>query len=337
MNSLILNIVYSINALSLNSGSIVIIGMIVILGMALMVIILYLQNQKAKSFLAAQDDIISRHKQELESKNKEISESTIYARRIQTAILPHPEKTKDILPEHLIFFKPKELVSGDFYWVERRSKKIMFATIDCTGHGIPGGLMSIIGYDGLNRAISDFEITKSDKIITALNDFVIETIQRTGSIDVKDGMQVALCVLNTENNQLEYTGAINPLYIISKKKSIDVDGSAAKPKLSKNQFNLFEIKADRIAIDPGSGAKKFTAHRIQLAKDDRVFIFTDGYADQFGGEEGKKYSYPKFRELLLDIQSLKLTEQKNQLEIDLEKWQGEHEQLDDILIIGVRI
>ena len=312
-------------------------GILLIFLLTIILIQVYLQKKKILTLLTLKDSEIQKQKELVEQKNKEITEGVIYARRIQSAILPNPQKIAQILPDSFIYFKPRDIVSGDFYWIERRSKKTMFAAVDCTGHGVPGALMSIIGYDGLNRAISEFEITKSDKIVNALNDEVTETLKQTGSVDIKDGMDISLCVLNRENNVMEYTGAKNPVYIVRKSDSLEVDNNEVKPNISDGNYSLFEVKADRMSIEPTREIKKFTPHRMQLEKNDRVYVFTDGYPDQFGGEQGKKLSYQSFRKILLSIQNLSMEDQKNQLEIELEKWQGDHDQLDDILILGVNI
>jgi len=322
----------------MNNNHFIIIGAAVIIVILIIILIrIYFEKKNTSQLISSQDAIIKKQKEEIELKNKEITEGIIYARRIQSAILPPPQKVTQILGEHLIYSKPKDIVSGDFYWIERRAKKIMFAAVDCTGHGVPGGLMSIIGYDGLNRAINEYEITKSDKIVNALNDSVTETLRHTGSVDIKDGMDISLCVYNSQSLLMEYTGAKNPVYIIRKINSLDVDNSPTEALASNGDFFLFEIKADRMSIEPTKEIRKFTPHKVQLEKDDRVYIFTDGYPDQFGGELGKKLSYRNFRNILLDIQMLSMEDQKNQLEIELEKWQGVHQQLDDILIIGVKI
>ena len=316
---------------------------IIITGVLLIVILIILfirkdrKLQKTIRLIAAKETEIQYYKEVIEQKNKEITEGVIFARRIQTAILPTPQKTAQILPDSFIYYKPRDIVSGDFYWIERRAKKVMFAAVDCTGHGVPGALMSIIGYEGLYRAIGDYEITKSDKIVNALNAEVTETLKHTGSVDIKDSMDISLCVLNKENLILEFTGAKNPVYIIRKKELLQINNLPVKPKASSGNHFLFEVKADRMSIEPARIAKKFTSHRIQLEKGDRIYLFTDGYPDQFGGEQGKKLSYRSFREILLGIQDYSMEDQKNQLEIEIEKWQGEHDQLDDILIIGVGI
>lgn len=255
-------------------------------------------------------------KEELAQKNKDITDSIRYAKRIQYAILPEESP----FPDTFILFKPKDIVSGDFYWFNQVGDKEFFSAVDCTGHGVPGAFMSIIGHNSLTKIVREYGILEPGKILTQLNKEVLETLhQRTDMGDVYDGMDLALVSYDRKGKYLEYSGAFNPLYLVR-------DGE------------ILETQADKISI--GRSALKtevaFQNHRIEVKPGDTVYLFSDGYADQFGGELMKKFKYRNLKELLLKIQSESMPQQRIILDITIEKWRGDIEQLDDILVIGRR-
>jgi len=257
---------------------------------------------------------------QLFQKNKDITDSLAYAKRIQDALLPTEGYAKTILPEHFIFFKPKDIVSGDFYWIEEWKHQIFIAAVDCTGHGVPGAFMSILGSDLLHEIVKDHGINKPAAILNALNKGLAKTLhQNTKLSEVKDGMDIAFCSFDKKNNLLEYSGAFNPLWVI------------------RNNC-ILEFHADKQPIGAFLGEQTlFTNHEVQLQSGDTIYIFSDGYADQFGGPHGKKFRYKQFQELLLSIQGEPIQEQKKILETSLENWKGDLDQVDDVLVIGVRI
>lgn len=264
---------------------------------------------------------IEAQKEELAEKNKDILDSIRYAKRIQLAILPPEEITREALRDHFILYKPKDIVSGDFYWVESADKNnILFAAVDCTGHGVPGAFMSIIGYNGLNRAVRESHLLHPAAILDELNQNVGESLRQNqeDSSAVKDGMDITLCSINYKEMTLEYAGANNPLYIIRK-------------------GELIETKANKQPIGPFDSRKPFTNHQFKLEKGDTIYIFSDGYADQFGGPEGKKFKYKNFKELLISIQNKSMPEQNQILDETIENWKGTQPQIDDILVMGVRV
>jgi serine phosphatase RsbU (regulator of sigma subunit) len=266
---------------------------------------------------------------ELDEKNKDITASIRYAKRIQDAILPPDEFVKTHLPKTFVLFKPKDIVSGDFYWVNpvlnpdsKEPTGVLFAAVDCTGHGVPGAFMSIVGHNLLDQAVSEHGITQPAEILNELNKSVSETLRQSNVEDnaVKDGMDIAICRFNRETSVLEYAGAYNPLWHIR-------NGSLTEYKA--NKFPIGNLKSGE--------NKKFTNHSIQLEKGDTLYIFSDGFADQFGGPDGKKFKYNALKQLLLESQHLSMEEQGALLENTIEKWRGTLEQVDDILVIGTRL
>ncbi|MEQ8522955.1 MAG: two-component regulator propeller domain-containing protein, partial [Vicingaceae bacterium] len=257
---------------------------------------------------------------ELERKNKDILDSINYARRIQTALLPSQKKVRENLSNSFIFFKPKDIVSGDFYWMERIGNKVLFAAADCTGHGVPGAFMSFIGHNGLNKAVIENDILTPSKILDLLNREVNETLKQEEEREVKDGMDIAMCSLDIETLELEFAGAFNPLYLVR-------DGEVQ------------EFKGDRRPIGsfPNDKERLFANHKMKLKKGDALYIFSDGFPDQFGGPDGKKFRYKQFREILVECQQKDMNTMDEYLENVMSDWMGEFEQIDDVVIIGVKI
>lgn len=270
---------------------------------------------------------VVRQKEEIESQRvklehlyNEVTDSIKYAKRIQEAILPPEALIKKELPNSFVLYKPKDIVSGDFYWMEKVDNKVFFAAVDCTGHGVPGAFMSIVGYNLLKQIVK--EESDPGKILNKLSRGVKDTLHQGVEEDSsKDGMDIALCSYDTQTKVLKYAGAYNPLYLV-------------------RGGELIETKADKFPIGGAlkdSDSLTYTSHTIQLQTDDTVYIFSDGYADQFGGEKGKKFMVKQFRQLILSIQDKSMEEQKRYLNYIIEQWRGNHEQVDDILIMGMRV
>ena len=268
---------------------------------------------------------VVRQKEEIEIKNKHITDSIRYAKRIQNAILPPDKYVKELLPNSFILYRPKDIVSGDFYWMTKKNNLVIYAAVDCTGHGVPGAFMSIVGNNQLNYAIDVKKARDASTILDHLNRGVVDTLREKGNESVgmsgvKDGMDIALCVIDTKNMKLQFAGANNPLCLVR-------DGE------------MIQIKGNKMAIGGNfeDELPKFTNHEMDLKKGDVIYTFSDGYPDQFGGQDGRKFMVKKFRELLLEIHKNPIEEQEKILNDKLEKWRGKEEQVDDIIIIGVKI
>lgn len=257
----------------------------------------------------------------IEQKNKDITDSINYAKRIQHAILSDREEIKEQLPESFILFKPKDIVSGDFYWYSHRDSATFIAAADCTGHGVPGGFMSMVSNSFLNEVVNEKNILSPEKILDELRAKIISALrQKDEQSETKDGLDIAL--IRIKNNTLDFAGANNPLWIIS-----DVN----------DKKELIELPPDKQPIGSHPNPKPFTLHTYQLKKGDVIYLFSDGYADQFGGPRRKKFMYRQFSELILSIQDKSMNGQRQILESTIENWRGNLEQIDDILVIGVKI
>lgn len=282
-----------------------------------MVLIFSISLYKRFLLTQKQKHIIEEQKMIVDEKNTEILDSITYAKRLQDAILPPIKMVKEQFSQSFILFKPKDIVAGDFYWFEQIDELILFAAADCTGHGVPGAMVSVVCSNALNRAVKEFKITEPGKILDKVRELVVETFQKSES-EVKDGMDISLCSFNKKTNQLKWAGANNPLWMI-------------------RNLELIEYKANKQAIGKTDTPAPFTTHSIQLQKNDTLYLFTDGYADQFGGPKGKKFKHAQLKDILKSIQTISTEEQAIYLNKQLTDWKGTLEQVDDILIIGIHI
>ncbi|MCE3277882.1 MAG: serine phosphatase RsbU, regulator of sigma subunit [Bacteroidetes bacterium] len=257
----------------------------------------------------------------LKDKNKKITDSINYASRIQESILPSNEDIKQLLPDSFIFFKPRDIVSGDFYWLSKVNEKTIIACIDCTGHGVPGAFMSLIGNTLLNEIVNEKHILDPALILKQLHVEVIKALhQDSERTQSKDGMEMSICVIDYSKKEVEFAGAMNPLFIIKGDNII-----VLKP----------DVKSIGGDFKPGK-TTEFTNQKITIEKNMSLYMFTDGYMDQFGGPDNKKYNLPNFKKLLLEIQSSDMAAQKEKVEKTIEQWQGSQKQIDDMLVIGIR-
>ncbi|MCG8573878.1 MAG: SpoIIE family protein phosphatase [Flavobacteriales bacterium] len=255
----------------------------------------------------------------------EITDSINYAKRIQDAILPDESLIKNCLPDSFVLYLPKDIVAGDFYWFEQLDEdanQLLYAAADCTGHGVPGAMVSVVCNNALNRSAREFSIRQPGKLLDKTRELVIEQFEKGQEGDqkeeIKDGMDISLCLLDKKSKKILWAGANNPIWII-------------------RNGELLETKADKQPIGKYESSTDFTTHEIDLEKGDVIYTFTDGYADQFGGEKGKKLKTTNLKKLFLRLSTLSMQEQKQELINFFNEWMGQNEQLDDVCVIGVRI
>jgi serine phosphatase RsbU (regulator of sigma subunit) len=290
-------------------------AIIIVLILMSFTIFIYLKTKRLNVTINSQKKEVEIKSSSLELALKSINDSIEYSKRIQNAILPPLRAVKEHLKDSFILYKPKDIVAGDFYWMENRNGKVLFAAADCTGHGVPGAMVSVVCNNALNRSVREHALTDPADILEKTRQIVIDEFEKSDD-EVKDGMDIALCALN--GNTLQYAGANNPLWII-------------------RNGELIEIKGDKQPIGKFIKPKPFTAHAIELEKNDSIYIFSDGYSDQFGGENGKKFKVKAFKKLLIEIQNKSMDKQKQFIDDHFESWKGDLEQLDDVCVIGVKI
>jgi serine phosphatase RsbU (regulator of sigma subunit) len=267
-----------------------------------------------KEEIETQRDILAKQKQE-------ITDSIHYASRIQAAVLPPKEFINKILPEnYFILYKPRDIVSGDFFWITQKGNKTIITVADCTGHGVPGAFMSMLGISFLNEIVNANNVIDANEILNELRDHVIKALHQTGETgENKDGMDIALCVIDFDTNKLHFSGAYNPLYMV-------------------RNNELLHFKADKMPIGIFfKGNQPFTNQEIDIEKGDTFYVFSDGYVDQFGGDNNSKFKSKQFKQLLIDIQKETMANQKNILDKTIEEWKGKNDQIDDILVMGIKL
>lgn len=279
------------------------------------------QKQKANQELAIKNKIIEEKSQLVEEQHKDITDSIKYAQRIQQAVLPPDVLWRSILPDSFLFYQPKDILSGDFYWIAETDQHIFIAAADCTGHGVPGALMSIVNYNLLNKAVLEKGITDAGTILDNVNHWLTESLHQSfQEATVRDGMDVSLCIVDKSTKKLNYAGAFNSVYIVS-------------------QQGIKELLPDKQPVGSfiEDNIRSFTNHYYTLQPGDVIYMFTDGYADQFGGPNGKKFKYKKMQAMLLDIHQKDMQAQKQIVKTTINDWKGNLEQIDDILVLGFRI
>ena len=277
--------------------------------------------ESQKDEIEAQRDFVTKQRDQIAHQNEIITDSIEYAKRIQSALLPQESYLEKLLPEHFVFMRPKNIVSGDFFWVTEKQNKIIVAVADCTGHGVPGAFMSMLGVAFLNELVNNSSNIDPDLILNKLRNYIIESLhQEYGYSGSKDGMDMALISIDTKTQKMEYAGAYNPVFII-------------------RSGELHEIKGDKmpIGIHAVKMDKEFTNQQFQLQKEDMIYLFSDGYVDQFGGKDGMKLKMKPFKELLVNISVKTMEEQYQALGSYMEKWQGDYSQLDDMIVMGIKV
>jgi tetratricopeptide (TPR) repeat protein/serine phosphatase RsbU (regulator of sigma subunit) len=284
-------------------------------------LIAYRNKRNANRIISEQKLTVEKQKEIVEHKNHEITSSITYAKRLQDAILPPEKLWMEIFPESFILYQPKDIIAGDFFWLHPLKKenydKVLFAAADCTGHGVPGAMVSIVCCNVLNRVVDEFAVSEPGKILDKVSDLVMETFEK-GDTDVKDGMDISLCLLDRQSKIVYWAGANNPLWII-------------------RNGEIIVYSPDKQPIGKSIVKKSFTTHSINIFENDLIYVFSDGYADQFGGPNGKKYRYRNLQNFLLANHHLSMKEQKLKLNEEFQTWKGNLEQIDDVCLIGVKI
>ena len=282
----------------------------------------------SKKKIEEQRDIAYKHR-------KEILDSISYAQKIQQAVLPSSQLADDILLEHFIFYRPRDIVSGDFYWMKKLNNFVAVVAADCTGHGVPGAFMSMLGSSFLNEIVTRRSLDSAAQILNRLRAKVKKSLHQEGKEgEQKDGMDIALLIIDNETLELQYAGAYNPLYIIRPKAGVNVVDENLDVD---SRFELIHLKADRQPIGIHLAEKEFTNHKFQLENGDSLYSFSDGYVDQFGGETGEKFKTKRFKELLMSVQGKPMHEQKKVLEQAFVKWKRDLAQIDDVLVMGIKV
>jgi len=284
-----------------------------------------LKQQNRKLFTDLEEANITLEKkviertEKIELQRREITDSIQYASRIQRALLPRKEELEKLLPSYFILNKPRNIVSGDYYWAASKDNKVIIAVADCTGHGVPGAFMSILGLAYLNEILNKSAALRANEILNQLRGQVIKSLHQTGKADeTKDGMEIALCVVDFEKKKLQYSGAFRPLYLIRNNELVEFKGDSMPIGFYEDEDSSFKNK------------------ELNFIENDIIYMFSDGYVDQLGGPDRKTFKSGKFKQLLIDIHKKSLQEQKEILESQFEDWRSNIEQIDDIMIMGIR-
>ncbi len=294
----------------------------------------YKTKRRANIYLSAQKSEIEEQKQMVDKRNKDITDSLNYARRIQRAIFKTSLRLEQFFSEAFILFIPKDIVSGDFYWVKSKNDQILFAVADCTGHGVPGAFMSIIGTYGLNNLVNESNLTNPGEILNEMNALFKNSFDQSEGAEIFDGMDICLCLYNPITKELNYSGANLPLHILR-------ENSKPQPTShivhTNNLFSLYQVKPTKQPIGYIFEDSNYVTHGIQLMTGDILYLFTDGFADQFGGLYSKKFRYQELRKLLCEIANKPLSKQHTILHDTFRIWKGDNIQVDDMSFMGVKI
>ncbi|MEQ8324825.1 MAG: SpoIIE family protein phosphatase [Vicingaceae bacterium] len=319
--------------------------------MVYLIVSIYTRNlkeiirEKTSEVVAQKDEIekqkneVEKQRFELEVKNADITSSINYAQRLQRAILPEDKLIKEYLQDSFVLYKPKDIVSGDFYWLghvngESGRDLTLFAAVDCTGHGVPGAFVSVVANGGLNRAVKEYGLIEPASILEKLNEIVVETLSK-GENELRDGMDISLCSFDFERMEMEFAGANNSAYLVRRNVSqmdLGLNGTGRYHK-----SDLVEIRPNKQPVGYYEFKEAFVNNKIKIQKGDVIYLFSDGYADQFGGPRGKKYNYPRFKDFLTSIAHKPMEEQKHLIDIEFETWRGKEDQVDDIIVAGIRV
>lgn len=278
-----------------------------------------LRTRKHLTEMKSAYDEIDIQRSELQLRNKDLTDSLNYARRIQAALLPAEHHIRKIFTDYFIYYRPKHIVSGDFYWFSERDDKYFIAAADCTGHGVPGALMSMIGLELIQKIINEMKVDDSDQLLLTMNRELESAFfkEESGKVLIRDGIEMSMCIIDKKTREMEFSGAFLPVYIVRDDK-------------------LIEIKGDKKNVVQSFAMVSFNRSTFRLREGDILYLFSDGYADQFGGPENKKFMYRRLRHILLTISKYPLMDQERILDETITSWMDGHEQIDDMMILGVK-
>ena len=278
-----------------------------IIPLLIIVFIIYKRNRKLKWFYT-----------QLYERTKDLNDSINYAERIQRAMLPLNKEIEKYFKEYFVFYKPKHMVAGDFYWLEHKNNFIYLAVADCTGHGVPGALVSLVCHEALMRSLNEFDLKHTQEILNKTRELLKQRFKYSSGDTIKDGMDIALCRIDLKNNKVEYSGAHNPLWIL-------------------RNNEMLSYKGDKQPVGEYYAEKPFTSAEEDLIEGDMLYLFSDGYIDQFGGENGKKFKTTNFRKFIIKNAGERLKIQGELLTDNFENWKMNMEQIDDVCVIGIKI
>lgn len=278
-----------------------------------------LRTRKHLTEMKSAYDEIDIQRSELQLRNKDLTDSLNYARRIQAALLPAEHHIRKIFNDYFIYYRPKHIVSGDFYWFSERDDKYFIAAADCTGHGVPGALMSMIGLELIQKIINEMKVDDTDQLLLTLNRELESAFfkEESGKALIRDGIEMSMCIIDKKTREMEFSGAFLPVYIVRDDK-------------------LIELKGDKKNVVQSFAMVSFNRSTFRLCEGDILYLFSDGYADQFGGPENKKFMYRRLRHLLLTISKYPLLDQERILDETITSWMDGHDQIDDMMILGVK-
>ncbi len=292
---------------------------------------------KNNRLIKSQNALVNSQKEEIQQQHSEIRDSIDYAQRIQAAMI-NKRSEWDKLGTHFIFFRPKDVVSGDFYWAHNKADLSIWVVADCTGHGVPGAFMSMLGFGFLNEIVIERDCSDAAEILNLLRAKIVSALGEQGENQARDGMDVSICIWNRKSNELQYAGANNPLWIIRHKSSESPESVKRVTTTENSALQLLEIEPDKIPVGFVDGSSKpFTNKTIQLYPGDTIVQLTDGYADQFGGPKGKKMKYAPLKRSLIEMQSLQFDQQFETLSKNFDDWRGDLEQIDDVCVVAVKV
>jgi len=287
--------------------------------------------------IKSQNELVNKQKEEIQLQHTEIRDSIDYAQRIQAAMI-NKRSEWDKLGAHFILFRPKDVVSGDFYWAHNKNNLAIWVVADCTGHGVPGAFMSMLGFGFLNEIVIERDCSDAAEILNLLRAKIVSALGEKGENQARDGMDVSVCIWDKSSNELQYAGANNPLWIIRHKSSEMPEHVRRTTTIENSALQLLEIEPDKIPVGFVDGTSKpFTNKIIPLFPGDMIIQLTDGYADQFGGPNGKKLKYAPMKRALIEMQSLQLNQQFEKLSQNFDDWKGDIEQVDDVCVVAVKV